>query len=168
MSQSVETAEPQIVEFGPYRVIGMSYKGKNENAEIKAMWEEYMLRVDEIGVKLCESISFGLCRCIPNVKNGSFEYIAAVPVESDTPVPDGMVNANIAKCKYAVFPVSNLDKLIEEWNRAMAWFKAHPKWKTYCNPEVCDCGNYPSFELYPKEFCKDGKLFIYFPIKPKP
>ena len=92
--------EPKIVEFGPYRVIGMRYAGKNEHGEIPALWHGeggFVFRFSEIKTLPGADISFGLCRCLPGVTDGSFEYIAALPATSDALIPEGMVEAKSAK-----------------------------------------------------------------------
>lgn len=168
--EKTETGGPQIVEFGPFRVIGMSYKGKNENKEITELWggpNGFITRVKEVETPETTDFSVGLCRCIPGVTDGSFEYIAGLPAKDDAPIPNGMVEANIAFGTYAVFPVESLDVLGDAWPKAYTWFESHPEWEGYCTPEKCDCENHPSFELYPADFGKDGKLFIYIPIHKK-
>jgi predicted transcriptional regulator YdeE len=160
---------PQIVEFGPYRVIGVRYAGKNENAEIKALWDNSFLpRISEI-VKpgTGEKIAFGLCRCLPGVTDGSFEYIAAAPASADAPIPDGMVDVQIAACTYVVFPVESLSAIMHAFEQSCSWLESHPEWEAYCSPAGCDCATHPGFELYPESFGVDGKLFVYIPIKKK-
>ncbi|MCE5198914.1 MAG: GyrI-like domain-containing protein [Armatimonadota bacterium] len=165
-----QIAEPQIVEFGPYRVIGMRYAGKNENAEIKAMWDGengFLSRMSEIDTTSGECMSFGLCRCIPGVTDGSFEYIAALPANPDALVPEGMVEASIGAATYAVFTVPSLGEISQVWTESMAWLAAHPNWDGYCNETACECADYPGFELYPADFGVTGKLFLYMPVRPK-
>lgn len=166
--------EPQVVEFGPYRVIGMRYVGKNEQGEIPAMWggeTGFVARMGEIKTPAgCPCISFGLCRCLPGATDGSFEYIAALPATPDAPIPAGMVEARIAGGSYVAFPVASLAELMPAWGQLGAWLAAHPEWQAYCGDPVaktCDCENHPTFELYPAQFATDGKLFIYMPIRPR-
>lgn len=162
-------AEPQVVEFGPYRIIGMRYAGKNENGEIPALWDReggFIARMGEIKTPPANAgVCFGLCRCLPGVTDGSFEYIAALPAAADAPVPDGMVEARIAAGAYAAFPVPSLAGLMEAWNTTGAWMAAHPEWEACCGPGGCDCANHPCFELYPPGFDGQGGLFIYVPVR---
>lgn len=164
-----DTNEPQVVEFGPYRVIGVRYVGKNENREIPAMWENDLLpRMAEVkSPPPGPHLAFGLCRCLPGVTDGSFEYIAAVIAADDAPVPEGMVEASVAGGTYVAFPVESLEVLMEAWKALPQWLDAHPEWEPYCGKDRCDCDTHPSFELYPEDFGEKGKLFIYMPIKPK-
>ncbi|MGE5532587.1 MAG: GyrI-like domain-containing protein, partial [Bacteroidota bacterium] len=171
------TSEPHIVQYGPSRVIGLFYRGKNENREVPGLWDGengFLSRMGEVvqpeGAYYLDSgrhPAYGLCRCIPGATDGTFEYIAAVPAAADAPIPEGMIEALIPAGTYLVFPVAGLDKLPEVWNASHEWMGAHPEWKSYCTgPEDCDCANHPNFELYPPEFGVDEKLFIYLPVKP--
>jgi predicted transcriptional regulator YdeE len=168
--------EPQVVEYGPVRVIGMYYRGKNENKEITALWDReggFLSRMGEVAqppdqyyLDSGRHPAFGLCRCLPGETDGSFEYIAATLAAAEAPIPDGMIEAMIPAGTYLAFPVAGLEKLPEVWNAAHGWMAAHPEWKSYCTgPEDCDCANHPNFELYPPDFGCDHKLFIYLPVK---
>ncbi|MEN6544451.1 MAG: GyrI-like domain-containing protein [Armatimonadia bacterium] len=161
--------EPQVVEFGPYRAIGTRYVGKNENREITAMWDrDFLPRMAEVKPPLSgPHLAFGLCRCLPGVTDGSFEYIAAVIAADDAPVPEGMMEATVAGGTYVAFPAESLEVLTEAWQALPQWLAAHPEWEGYCGKDCCDCDTHPSFELYPEDFGEKGKLFVYMPIKPK-
>lgn len=170
------TATPEIVAFGPCRVIGLSYVGRNQNREIPALWSGeggFISRFGEVqsppDAKWQDTDrhpAFGLMRCAPGVTDGTFEYIAAAPATADAPIPAGMVEATIAAGTYAVFEVPSLEALGAAWQAIGEWQKAHPEWVGYCDSESCDCVNHPSFELYPPDFGEHGKLFIYLPIRP--
>ncbi len=162
-------AEPTIIQFGPYRVIGLGYRGKNEHGEIPALWDAQAglpARLAEIAVPAGANFAVGLCRCIPGATDGSFEYLAALPAAADAPVPPGMMEAFIPAATYAAFPVESLQVLMDRWGQASAWVAAHPEWQAYCGAAGCDCARYPSFELYPPEFTSDGTLFLYLPVRP--
>ncbi len=162
---------PEVVEFGPFRVIGMRYAGKNENGEIAALWhneEGIMSRIDEI-VKPADfkNIAFGICRCLPGATDESIEYIAGFPTTIDAPIPDGMVDAQIASGTYVVYPTRNIHEIMLAFEQFAAWLEYYPEWINYCNDDSCECHTHPSFELYPESFCNDGKLFVYIPIHKK-
>lgn len=161
--------EAEIVQFGPYRVIGLNYIGKNENMEIPALWHGeggFISRMGEIEALPGDCISFGLCRCVPDATDGSFEYIAALPAKPDAPIPSGMVEASIPACTYAVFEVECLAELSQAWVKIPIWLQEHPEWKGYCiGPDECDCANHPNFELYPADFTPTGKLYVYVPVQ---
>jgi len=169
MTQDSEATQgPRLVEFGPYRVIGARYAGKNEHGEMTALWErDFLPRMGEVEMLAGTPCAFGLCRCLPGATDGSFEYIAAVPAPADAPIPAGMVEARIAAATYAVFPVAGLAAVMEAWGAIGPWLEAHPEWEGYCGPDGCDCATHPGFELYPPTFSADGKLFIYVPVRKK-
>ena len=113
--------EPKIIEFGPYRAVGINYIGKNENGEIPKLWDSetgFLSRVAELTP--VEGIFFGICRCVPGMTDGTFEYIAGAPIADDAPVPDGMVEAKIAGGTYAAFEVPSLDDLMKAWAPALS------------------------------------------------
>jgi predicted transcriptional regulator YdeE len=169
--------EPEIVEYGPCRVIGMRYVGKNEHGEVPALWggeSGFIARFGEVvsppDAKWQDSgrhPAFGLCRCLPGVTDGSFEYLAATVAAADAPLPEGMVEATIPAGQYAAFPVDGLARLREAFGAAQEWLAAHPVWGGYCDREGCDCANHPAFELYPPDFGDDGQMFVYLPVRPR-
>ena len=158
--------EPQIVEFGPYRVIGMSLIGKPESMDFSGLWQKLHPRWGEIA-SLPEVGFFGVCRCIPGVTDGSFEYIACLPVADDAAVPEGMVEAQIGKATYAAFEIDGLAQVSAGYEAAGKWIAEHPSWESCCCEGNCDCAHFPWFELYPPDFHPQGKLFIYAPLRPK-
>lgn len=160
--------EPQIVEFGPYHAIGMRYVGKNANNEIPKMWEEQFIpRAGEIARPEGPSGAFGVCRCLPGVTDGSFEYIAAFQASEDASVPEGMVAVEVPKGLYAAFEVPSLAQIGQAWHAAPCWFEKSEKWEGRCGPGGCECDEYPCFEYYPPDFDGAGKLYIYMPVKEK-
>jgi len=159
----------KIVEFGPYRAIGMGCVAKNEHGEFADLWMResgFLKRMHEIDA-LPGIGSFGLCRCAPGVTDGSFEYIAALPAKPDAPVPEGMVEAPIPAGTYAVFTAPSLAEIPQTWSATQAWMASHPEWKSYCEPTDtgCDCIDHPNFELYPPGFNGENELFIYIPLR---
>jgi predicted transcriptional regulator YdeE len=165
--------DPEIVEFGPYRVIGLSCIAKNENGEFAALWggeNGFVSRMSEVKLPEGDRFSVGLCRCVPGVTDGSFEYVAASPATADAPIPDGMIEARISACKHAVFTVNGLAEIMAGWEQVGKWLASQSEWATYCTVAEggeCDCVNHPFFELYPSDFGTRGVLYIYVPIKSK-
>lgn len=155
----------ELVEFGPYRVIGCRCAGKNENGEFSLLWGDFLQRMPEVVKPEGADFSVGLCRCLPGVSDGSFEYIAAVPATADAPVPAGMVEVQVAAATYVVFPIASLADIMRGWEQVGPWLESHPEWEGYCGPAGCDCATHPSFELYPSTFPQDGKLYIYMPVR---
>lgn len=170
MTQLHGVDEPQIAEFGPCRVIGMSAAAKT-GPDCAGLWhgpQGVIARLGEIEAAAGEGhpASFGLCRCLPGVTDGSFEYLAGIMATPASKVPKGMVEAHIPAGRYAVFTVQGLHQIGQAWEASRAWLAAHPEWESFCSPEQCDCATHPAFEFYPPEFPGSGKLFIYVPIRP--
>lgn len=160
--------QPEIIRFGPCRIIGVRYEGKNEQGEIVKLWDEQLLpRIDEIGRPAEPGGSFGLCRCLPDATDGSFEYIAAVQASSAAPVPRGMVEAAVPEGEFAVFKVPSVAVVQEAWSDAMEWVLASDRWAAYCVPGNCDCATRASFEYYPPDFGGEGSFYIYVPVRTK-
>ncbi|HOO96827.1 MAG TPA: GyrI-like domain-containing protein [Caldisericia bacterium] len=98
--------ERKIVEKGEFKVVGLKYRGKNEQGEIPAMWGQFMGRYGEISK---ESILggcnvWGVCIASEDYKCGDdFNYLAAVEVKTDTPAPSGMETQVVPAGKWMVF-----------------------------------------------------------------
>lgn len=161
-----QAASPRIVTFGPYRVIGVRCVSANAQGEFSRLWERDLLpRVREIVKPESGDFLVGLCRCVPDARDGVFEYLAGAPATPEAPIPEGMVEASIAAGTYVVFPVAGLHEIMQGWRQLTPWLEAYPEWTGYCSPSACHCATHPAFELYPSTFCADGRLFIYMPIR---
>ena len=175
MSESMEqrnmwwpATEPVIAAYGPQRIIGMSYVGKNEHGEIPELWgKTFIPRMQELGCDGDPGIAVGICRCVPGKTDGTFEYIAGCTVSATTVIPTGMIEVTIPQEQYLIIPVPTLSQIGDAWNYTRNWFGEHPEWDAYCGPDGCDCVKHPSFELYPPEFNGEGPLFLYMPLKSK-
>ncbi len=162
---SATSSEPRIIEFGPYRVIGLGRVVKG-GADCPAVWDGeggFIARMDE--VQPGADFLVGICRCVPGATDGSFEYIAARPAKPGAPVPKDMVEVPIPAGAFAVFSVAGIANLGPAWGQAHARLAALPGWQTYCNEDGCDCANHPAFELYPPDFTMEGEMFLYFPVR---
>lgn len=169
MGISSETTAPlQVVEFGPYRVLGMRYAGNSAQGECAALWEKGLMpRVGEIATPAGCDMSFGICRCLPGATDGSFEYIAGLPATAEASLPAGMVELIIPADTYAVFPVASLAELGGQWHAAFETLNVHSDWQAYCRPGYCDCAHHPAFELYTADFATTGRLSLYLPVCPR-
>jgi predicted transcriptional regulator YdeE/DNA-binding transcriptional MerR regulator len=94
--------KPNFVSKEAFKVVGISYVGKNENQEIPKLWEEFNPRMKEL--KNAEYCCYGACfGDVEGAADDEFEYIACVAVESTPDIPEGMVMREIPAHKYAVF-----------------------------------------------------------------
>lgn len=162
---SQEARPFEIIGFGPFRIIGISYTGKSENREIQELWDrKFLPRLEEIQ-KPSAYAGFGVCRCVPGLTDGTFEYIAAIEAGANSPVPEGMMELEIPRGDYAVFPVPNLSEIKQGWQSAAQAVAAAREWEAYCGPAGCECATHPCFEYYPPDFKGDGPLFVYMPVR---
>lgn len=151
--------EPVKIETLPaFKVMGMKYRGKNENGEISDMWGELNPRCSEIP-SISQS-AYGVCTMESQSPEGVFEYVAGFKVAADAIPPQGMVVVDVPENKYAVFEhVGSKETLMNTYHLiANEWFP-----RSGMKP----VGGY-DMELYDekfKDFEPDSIMYIYEPIK---
>lgn len=157
----------EIAAFGPFHAVGMRYAGKNENKEIMQLWGEFLPRRTAIAMPEGAS-AFGVCRCLPGVKDGSFEYVAAFEAKADAPAPEGMMPLDIPQGDYFVHRFESVQECKKAWQEAAGTLAADTQWTNYCNgPDDCQCEAHPCFEYYPPEFNGTGPVYLYLPVRRK-
>ncbi len=105
----------KIVEKEAFKIVGMEIETTVqeciEDSKLSSLWERFMARFLEVKDKVNEGTHFGACFVTGEC---SFKYLAAVEVTSFDNIPQGMVKAEIAASKYAVFthkgPLSKLNE----------------------------------------------------------
>jgi predicted transcriptional regulator YdeE len=153
--------------FGPYRAIGVRYAGKNQNQEITELWGRFLPTRNAIAMPE-NAGAFGVCRCLPGVKDGSFEYLAAFAAVPEATVPGGMVEVDIPRGEYFVHRCESIQDSQQAWQEAAKTLAASPEWVGFCNgPDDCQCATHPCFEYYPPEFSGTGPFYLYLPVHPK-
>ncbi len=162
LSKKEEPMQPKIVNRPAFKAVGLSYVGKNENAEITQMWDVFNRRFNEpknINKKEC----FGLCFSTlegPS-RPGEFEYVSCVEVADDKTIPAGMVYRQVPAYKYAVFTHhGKLDSLGETYqyiyNTGLAQAGLKPR------PDKFD------MEVYDQDFklgSDESKFYIYVAVE---
>lgn len=103
-SKKGEPMQPKIVNRPAFKVVGLSYVGKNENGEIGQMWNRFNQNCQAIK-NINEKEAFGLCfsTVAGPSQPGDFEYMAGFEVADNKDVPAGMVYREVPAHKYAVF-----------------------------------------------------------------
>lgn len=103
-SEGKETMEHKIVNRPAFKVIGLSYVGKNEHGELTQLWGQFN-QVAKAIKSINEKEAFGLCFSTVQgpSKPGEFEYVAGFEVADNSDVPAGMVYREVPAYKYAVF-----------------------------------------------------------------
>lgn len=84
-----------------FTVVGLAYHGKNENNEISQMWGQFNQKVGELAVTF--DAAYGVCKMIPGLPEGHFEYVAGYVLPEGQAVPEGLVARHIPEYRYAVF-----------------------------------------------------------------
>jgi AraC family transcriptional regulator len=162
LSRKEGSMQPKIVNRSAFKAVGLSYVGKNENAEIGQMWDVFNQRFNE-PKSINKKEAFGLCFNTVDgpSRPGDFEYVACVEVSDGKNVPAGMVYREVPAYKYAVFiHQGKLDTLGETYQYiyntglAQAGLKPHP--------DKFD------MEVYDKDFTlgsDESKFYIYVAIE---
>jgi predicted transcriptional regulator YdeE/DNA-binding transcriptional MerR regulator len=162
MDKGKETMEPKIVNRPAFKVIGLSYVGKNEHGEIGQMWGRFNQRAQEVK-EINMKEAFGLCFSTVEggAKPGEFEYVAGFEVAGRDNLPQGMVYREVPAYKYAIFTHhGKLDALGETYQYiyntalAQAGLKIHP--------DKFD------MEVYDKDFKlgdDESKFYIYVAVE---
>ena len=149
--------EAKIVEKSAFTVIGMHYRGKNENNEIPQMWQAFGPRVPEIKNVANPEVAYGLCDNMDEA-SGEFDYIAGFEVSSVVDLPEGMVRWEVTGGKYAMVTCT-LPTLGETFKHI---------YHTWLPQSGYERGAGPEIELYDETFDPqdpNSQMEIYIPIQ---
>jgi predicted transcriptional regulator YdeE len=149
--------EPKILTKPAFTVIGMKYRGKNEQGEIPQLWGKFMARAGEIRDKLEPDICYGVCDNHDDA-SGEFDYVAAFEVGDEVEIPDGMVKWDLPAQTYAVFTCT-LPTIMEAYQYA---------YKSWLPESATQRTSGPEFELYDQDFdpnVPSSPMYLYVPVK---
>ena len=155
--KGVNKMEPKIVSRPAFTVVGMKYRGKNENNEIPQMWQELGPRAEEIKDMVGPQVAYGISANMDMV-TGEFDYTAGFEVSSAEAMPEGMVSFEVPGGKYAVF-TTTLPKISETFHNAYGTWLPQAGYAPKGGPE---------FELYDERFDPrdpSSTFDLYIPIK---
>lgn len=150
--------QPMIVTKPAFTVVGFKYHGKNENQEIKGVWDVFNTRVDEL-LAAASGIgqAYGVCSSAIE-PDGSFDYLAGLEVQAIAELPEGMEQWVVPEQTYAVFPCK-LATIGE------AYRYAFEEWLPQSGYRRADG---PDFEYYDETFdvadAANSQLYVYVPI----
>jgi AraC family transcriptional regulator len=130
--------EPRIASLPAFTVVGIKYHGKNENNEIKQMWNDFGPRMGEIKHKRA---CYGVCANEDN-ETHEFDYFAGFEVDSTDDIPEGMVSYEVPASTYAAFRTT-LPAIGQTFDHA------YQKWLPQSGYH---CTDGPDLELYDEEF----------------
>ncbi len=100
-----KTTDLQLIERPAMTVVGMHYRGKPFNTEIPQLWDKFGPLMDSVPQVVHPAVAYGVCRDM-DMQTGEFDYLAAVEVADNAPVPDGMVRWEVAGGLYAMIPTT--------------------------------------------------------------
>ena len=156
ISRIVDVAAPEMRACDDFQVIGMSLDCNFENIEgVPALWARFAAREHELERE--PPIGYGVCYGAD--ADGNFTYMAALEVDPDTPVPDGMSRMAIPAGRYAMFVheghISDIGKTIYSiWNKSLPDLGLEPR-------------EAPDFERYDGRFDPKtgrGLVEIWIPV----
>jgi AraC family transcriptional regulator len=149
--------EIKIVEKSAFTVVGMKYRGKNEQGEIPQLWQALGPHTGEIENLADDTAAYGISANM-DMETGEFDYVAGFEVSSAEVVPEGMIVFEVPGGRYAVFSTT-LPKIGETFDQA------YHTWLPQAGHEP---RGGPEFELYDERFDPQdpGSVFqLYIPIK---
>jgi AraC family transcriptional regulator len=149
--------EPKIVEKSGFTVVGLKYRGKNENNEIPRLWQVLGPRTAEIKDRVDDYVAYGISANVDK-STGEFDYIAGFEVSPTQELPEGMVSFEVPGSKYAVFSTT-LPKIGETFNNAYHTWMPESGYQPTGGPE---------FEVYDERFDPqdpDSLFDLYIPVK---
>ncbi len=148
--------EPRIVSLPAFTVVGVKYRGKNENNEIPQLWDDFGPRMGEIQHMVDKHACYGVC-ANADEQTHEFDYFAGFEVDSTDDIPEGMVSFDVPASTYAVFSTT-LPGIGETFDHAYHSWLPKSGYQTTGGPDL---------ELYGEEFDPGdpGSTFeIFIPI----
>ena len=149
--------EPKIVTKPAFTVVGMRYRGSNENKEIPQLWQAFGPRIHEIKHLAKEPASYGLMDNLDE-DTREFDYMAGMKVDSTADIPEGMSSWEVPEATYAVFTCT-LPTIHEAFGNIIHKWLPASGYKHAATPE---------FEYYDERFDPQephSELDLYIPIK---
>ena len=148
--------KPTIVKKDGFMVVGLKYRGKNEQNEVPQLWQSLMPVANQIRHIVPHGAIYGIMDNYDET-TGEFDYIAGFEVSQLANIPRGMVGVAVPARTYAVFEAT-LATLREAYNYAYQWLPM-AAYESVPGPE---------FEMYDETFDPhdpDSLLYIYLPVK---
>lgn len=99
------TSELQLVERPQMTVVGMLFHGPGMSPEIPKLWDKFGPRMETIEGSVSPMVSYGVCANM-SMQTGEFDYLAAVEVADDAPVPADMVRWTVPGGLHAMIPAT--------------------------------------------------------------
>ena len=117
-ASEVDPIEPEVVFKDEFLIVGLKYRGNNQNFEVPKLWNRLGEKVETIKNRVFGNHYYGYESYDDFEKTGNFVYIAGVEVSSVKNLPEGFTYQKVNGSKYAVFPipavVENMPRNISE------------------------------------------------------
>lgn len=94
--------EPKVVQTEAVTVLGLRYRGRNQQNEVFQLWQALHQRMGEIGHLVDDRVAYGISDNMDQA-TGEFDYVAGYPVTREGEAPEGMVLWEVPGGTYAVF-----------------------------------------------------------------
>lgn len=148
---------PKIVSRPAFTVVGLGLRGRPQELNFGALWDEFGARMGEIKGVINPRVAYGVEGNV-DMASGEFDYLAAYEVAPNSPVPAGMTRWEVPAQTYAVF-VTTLPVIKETWKEIVeSWLPQSGR----------RYGPGPDFEFYPETFDPGqpgAELYLYVPIQ---
>jgi AraC family transcriptional regulator len=149
--------DPKIVSRPAFTVVGLKYRGKNENKEIPQLWDQLMPRAGEIAGRVNPQVAYGVEGNF-DMNSGEFDYLAGFEVSDENAAPAGMSVWRVPEQTYAVFACT-LPTLMETMGHI---------YQTWLPQSGYQHGGGPEFEFYDEHFDPHddrSTMYLYVPIR---
>lgn len=152
------TEQPDIINREGFAVAGLKLRGKNEQDELRGLWEQFAERAQEFSQIAASGNTYGVIDSFDE-ESGEFDYLAGVEVASPDDAPDDMEVWELDGQNYAVFQTS-INGLMETMRHA------YESWMPQSNYQRAPGAE---FEFYGEDFDPedpDSPMQVYIPVLP--
>ncbi len=155
-----EKMEIQIKHLPAMKLVGLCYRGKNENNEIAMTWSAFNRLSHKIKHFTGEA-AYGVCSIPEGLPDGAFEYLCAFPVAKFEDIPQDMTEVELEPMQAAVFEHRGSYETLGDTYTAI-----YQKWLPEAGLKPLKNGL--DLEVYTdafKDFAPDSSMYIYVPIQ---
>lgn len=138
-----------------FTVVGLRLRTRPMSAEIPALWERFVPRMDEVQPQAEPGVSYGVMGNYDE-QSGAFDYLAGMAVSELGEMPEGMSNWVVPANTYAVFEtnLNNLQKTMDAIYRDWLPFSGY------------QAAQGLTFERYPATYAGPESTFtVYVPVR---
>ncbi len=98
--------EPKIIKKDTFQIIGIQFRGNNDNNACPKLWDKFIPRMGEVMPFVTQPVtSYGVCSDF-DMEENIFTYTVGFQVKDLSTIPPNMISLKIPEQKYAVFTCS--------------------------------------------------------------